>query len=230
MADRKKKGKSKSKSYVRPSRLSFPEDIKSHDCLSPLIEAYYIVDKGISEAIQREERKKRTLACQKGCSSCCRTHETIPVYPLELVGISWYVAEKVSGPGRGILKHQLRSHRKNDACPFLLDGACIIHPMRPIACRQFIVFGRPCAESEDPYYTRQQDVLPSVKAYVDQAFFIMLPFYGVNDEAERWKMIENNSVHVLVKLIQTCNWNSLANKMDDFERNQLGTLSSPQDR
>jgi len=60
MADRKKKSKSKSKSYIKPSRLSFPDDIKKHDWLSPLIEAYYIVDKGIAVAIQREERKKNS--------------------------------------------------------------------------------------------------------------------------------------------------------------------------
>ena len=216
MAVRKKK--SKSKGYVKPSKLSFQDDIKIHDWLPPLIEAYYIVDKGIAVAIQREEKKKRTVACRKGCSSCCRTHQTVPVYPLELVGISWYVTEKIGGPGREALKHQLRSHRKNDPCPFLLDGACLVHPMRPISCRQFIVFGKPCAENEDPYYTRQQDVLPSVKNYVDHAFFIMLPFYGVNDESERWKAIENKSVHMLVKLIQTCDWSSLANKMDDFDR------------
>ena len=58
MADRKKKSKSKGRSYVKPSRVSFPDDIKIHDWLSPLIEAYYIVDKGIAEAIQKEAKKK----------------------------------------------------------------------------------------------------------------------------------------------------------------------------
>lgn len=210
------------KSYVKPSRLFFPDDIKIYDWLPLLVDAYYIVDKGIAEAIKKEVRKNRTVACREGCSSCCRTHHTIPVYPLELVGISWYATEKIVGPGREELKHQLRSHRENDPCPFLLNGSCFIHPIRPMACRQFIVFGEPCAENEDPYYTRQKDVLPPVKRYVDQAFFIMLPFYGVNDESERWKAIENKGVHVLVKLIQTCKWNSLADKMDDFDRKSPG--------
>ena len=214
MASRKKS----SKAYVRPLRLSFPEEVKLHDWLPLLIEAYYMVDKGIAEAIHREDKKKRTVACRKGCSSCCKTHQTIPVYPLELVGISWYVTEKISGAEREVLKQQLRSHRENDPCPFLLNGFCLVHPMRPISCRQFIVFGESCAENEDPYYTRRKDVLPPVKNYVDHAFFIMLPFYGVNDESERWKVIENKAVHKLVKLIQTCNWNSLADKMDDFDR------------
>jgi len=214
MADRKKANNS----YVRPSRLSFPDDIKIHDWLPPLIEAYYIVDKGIAEAIHKEEKKKRKIACGKGCSSCCRTHQTIPVYPLELVGISWYAIEKIKGVERELLKDQLRAHRGNDPCPFLLKGSCLVHPVRPISCRQFIVFGEPCAEHEDPYYTRRKDVLAPVKNYVDRAFFIMLPFYGVKDESERWKVIRNKAVHTLVKLIQTCNWRSLADRMDDFDR------------
>ncbi|MBS1114086.1 MAG: hypothetical protein H6Q92_1849, partial [Nitrospirae bacterium] len=38
-------------------------------------------------------------------------------------------------------------------------------------CRQFNVFGSPCAEGEDPYYTRREDVLLPIKQYTDRAFF-----------------------------------------------------------
>ena len=47
------------KSYVKPSRLFFPDEIKIHEWLPLLIEAYYIVDKGIAEAIKKEVKKKR---------------------------------------------------------------------------------------------------------------------------------------------------------------------------
>ncbi len=202
--------------YLKPVRISFPNDEKIYDWLSPLLDAYYIVDKGIAEAIKRE--KKRSVACSKGCSSCCRTHKTIPVYPLELVGISWYVIEKISGPEREILKEHLRNYKENDPCPFLLNGSCIIHPMRPVSCRQFIVFSKPCAEGEDPYYTRFKDVLKPQKNYIEEAFFVMLPFYGVKDESERRKAIKSGAIHKIVKLIQTCNWNTLADRMDDFDK------------
>jgi Fe-S-cluster containining protein len=208
--------------YLKPARLSFPDDEKVYDWLSHLLDAYYIVDKGVAGAIKRETKKHRKLACNKGCSSCCKTHQTIPVYPLELVGISWYVTEKLSGHERESLKHQLRSYKTDDPCPFLQDGVCMIHPVRPISCRQFTVFGKPCADNEDPYYTRLKDVLPPVKRHVDQAFFIMLPFYGVNEETERRKVIQNGSVHQLVKLIQTCNWKTLADRMDDLGKNKPG--------
>jgi len=94
---------------------------------------------------------------------------------------------------------------------------CSVHPMRPISCRQFNVFGTPCAEGEDPYYTRREDVLSPIRKYVDRAFFIMLPFYGIQREAQRWKIIESGAVHQVVKLMQTCNWRSLAEKMDEFD-------------
>ena len=212
--------KERNTGYLKALRLSFPVDAKVYDWLPPLLEAYYMVDKGIAEAIKKETNRKRKLACNKGCSSCCKTHQTIPVYPLELIGISWYVTEKVTGPDREALKNQLRSYKNNDPCPFLFKGSCLVHPMRPIACRQFIVFGNPCAENEDPYYTRLKDVLPPVKKHVDQAFFLMLPFYGVNDELERRKIIQSGSVHRLVKLMQTCNWKTLVDRMDDFDKNR----------
>ena len=212
------KDKKKDKTgYSHPRRLSFPEETKVYPWLSMLVDAYYLIDKGIAEALSLEFKRGRKLACSKGCSSCCKTHQTIPVYPLELVGLSWYVTEKLKGPARDILKKQLRAYKEHEACPFLIEGACSVHAMRPAACRQFNVFGSPCAEGEDPYYTRREDVLTPIRKYVDHAFFITLPFYGVQDEAERWKIIETGYVHHVVKLLQNCNWQSLAEKMEEFE-------------
>jgi Fe-S-cluster containining protein len=203
--------------YLKPSKLSFPASDTVQPWLPILLDAYYIVDKGIAEAIKKERKKKRKLACSKGCSNCCKTHQTIPVYPLELVGISWYSAEKISGRERALLKNQLRSYSESEPCPFLLNGCCLIHPVRPISCRQFIVFGEQCSENEDPYYSRPMDILPPVKKHIDRAFFIMLPFYGVSDTAEKMKIIRGGTMHALAKLMQTCNWKSLADRMDDFE-------------
>ena len=81
-----------------------------------------------------------------------------------------------------------------------------------------MVFGHPCSEGEDPYYTRREDVLSPIKKYTDRAFFIMLPFYGIESEGARWKLIEEGAVHQVVKLMQTCRWKSLAEKMEEFEK------------
>jgi Fe-S-cluster containining protein len=205
--------------YGKPVRLSFPLDEAVYPWLSLLLDAYYIADRGVAEGIQREERKGRKLACAKGCSSCCRSHTTIPVYPLELVGLTWYAAEKLQGPERDKLKQQLRDHRDGDPCPFLVDGACSVHPMRPLACRHFNVFGQVCAEGEDAYYTRRQDVLTPLKKYKDEAFFTMLPFYGVEKKSERRKIVESGAMHQMAKVLQSCNWASVADKMDQHDAN-----------
>ncbi len=215
--DMPKKKKHKS-GFGKVKRLSFPQDEKKRSWLTVLLDAYYIVDKGVAKAIQSEQKKGRQLACHKGCSNCCSTHKDIPIYPLEIVGISWYVTEKTSGPEREILKSQLDNVKMNSPCPFLIKGACSIHPMRPMACRQFNVYGMPCKEGEDPYYSRREDVMDPVKRYVDQAFFIMLPFHGVEKDSERIKIVETGAFHKMVKELRACNWRNLAAKMDEFNK------------
>jgi Fe-S-cluster containining protein len=204
--------------YNQAKRLRFPADEAAQPWLPMLLDAYCIVDRGIAEALRAEAGKGRRLACGKGCSSCCKTHSTIPVYPLELVGLSWYVIEKINGPLRQSVRGTLEEYKENDACPFLIAGSCSVHPMRPVACRQFMVFEKPCAEGEDPYYTRREDVLTPIRKFTDNAFFTMLPFYGVEDESERRKIIDKGAVHQVVKLLQRCNWKSLAEKMMEFDK------------
>ncbi len=204
-------------SSSKVKRLSFPGEEKKHPWLKVLLDAYHIVDRGIAKAIEEEIKKGKKPACAKGCSSCCKTHKDIPAYPLELVGITWYVTEKITGAVREMLRKQLESYRKDDICPFLIEGICSVHPLRPMACRQFNVFGKPCEEGEDPFYTRREDVLNPVKTYVDQAFFIMLPFYGIEKELERIKIVETGAFHRMAKELHTFNWKSLADKMHDFD-------------
>ena len=205
---------------ARAARLSFPEDETKQAWLPRLLEAYAIVDAGVSEAIVREQKQGRQLACHKGCAACCRSHTTIPVYPLELIGITWYAVEKLEGPVREKLIQQLREHQKGEPCPLLVDNACSIHPLRPMACRQFNVFGQVCAEGEDAYDTRRADVLTPLREYADAAFDEMLPFYGVKNSAERQRLIETGEVHRLAKGLQEYEWSKLAERMQAFEERQ----------
>lgn len=209
----------KRKKKIRPvktRRVSFPSDEKVISWLPLLMDAYFIVEKGVAGAIESEQGKGRRLACHKGCSYCCSLSD-IPVYPLELMGLSWYAAEKIIGSPRETLIRQLYSHHRNDPCPFLINGECSIHLMRPMACRQFNVFQKLCSEGEDPYYTRPEDLLPPVKRHVDQAFFIMLPFHGVEKESERIRAVESGAMHRFVKNMPECNWKMLAQRMQDFD-------------
>ena len=200
-------------SYKKCERISFPEEETKYNWLSMLLDAYYVIDVGIKEAIEKESRE---VACYDGCSECCFTHNTIPVYPLELVGISWYANEKVISQ-RDLLINNLRDYQKDSPCPFLIEGSCIIHPLRPTACRQFIVYNKPCDKGEDPYYSRRDEVLTPLDSYLHKAFHIMLPFYGITGELEKQKAIEEGILHKHITLIQECNWQSLSNKMESVD-------------
>ena len=207
--------------YRKPQRLCFPDDEVKYPWLVRLLDAYAIIDQGVSEAIEREQKQGRELACAKGCCSCCSSHQDIPVYPLELMGMSWYAIEKLRPPLREKLKQQLQDSDKLECCPFLIEAACSIHAMRPIACRQFNVLDKACAEGEDAYHTRRSDVITPIKRFADEAFDVMLPFYGIKHKAERRKAIKQGTLHALVKVMRECNWQNLPEKMTTFEKNNL---------
>ncbi len=212
-----------SKDTPNPERIHYSLDEAVFPWLSPLLDAYAITDRGVNEAIAREEKKGRALACGRGCSNCCRSHTTIPVYPLELVGLTWYATEKLDGPVREKVKAQLRGHAEGEPCPFLVEGVCSIHPLRPMACRQFNVFGKACAEGEDAYYSRRDDVLTPIQKYADEAFAVMLPFYGVSDPKQQQQVIKSGKFHQLARVLQECNWASVADKMDAYDARREGT-------
>lgn len=211
---------------ARIKRLAFPEDEARQSWLPLLLSAYALVDAGVEEAIAREQAQGRRLACHKGCAACCRSHTTIPVYPLELIGITWYAVEKLTGPVRERLKRQLRDHKagaqQDGPCPLLVDDACSVHPLRPMACRQFNVFDRVCAEGEDAYYTRRTDVLTPIRGYVDAALDAMLLFHGVTQEEQRRGLVDTGQVHRLVKLLQQYDWPKLAERMQAFDERGPG--------
>ncbi|MCW8853434.1 MAG: YkgJ family cysteine cluster protein [Gammaproteobacteria bacterium] len=203
--------------YRKPQRLSFTDDEARFPWLAILLNAYAVIDKGISAAIESEQKQGRQLACAKGCSSCCTTHQDIPVYPLELMGMSWYVIEKLQSPLREQLKQQLNNIDKLNTCPFLLEGACSIHPMRPIACRQFNVLNKACADGEDAFHTRKNDVMKPIKRFTEEAFDIMLPFYGIKRKGDRKKAIKQGKLHAVAKVMRECNWQTMPEKMTAFE-------------
>jgi len=101
------------------------------------------------------------LACEKGCPSCCvlRVTATAP----EIVLLADYVKRIEATPqGAAIgLKRRIeladRTTRKlgetermalRKPCPFIVRGVCVIHPVRPLACRGHASFDRrACAQA-----------------------------------------------------------------------------------
>ncbi len=198
-------------------RLSFPDDEKKLSWLSLLLEAYAVVDRGVFVAVAEEKRRwNKRLACRKGCDNCCRTHADIPVYPLELVGIYWFVSEKMADPLREVLRGRLSENRDGNECPFLVNDSCSVHLIRPVSCRQFNVFGNPCGEGEDPYYTRRSDVLTPIQGYTNKAFSTVLPFYGIA-EGEGQAQAVNRIIHTQAVNLQTYDWKRLVGVMNNLD-------------
>jgi hypothetical protein len=193
------------------TRLTFAEDEKEHTWLSLVLDACAVVDEGVRQAVEGERRKSgRELACRKGCDACCSIQRDIPVYPHEMMGIYWYCAEKIKQP---TLRLQ---DGKRTSCPFLLDGACVVHPLRPTGCRQFNVFGTPCAEGEDPYHTRRKDVVTPDRAFAHRAFGLVLSLYGVDDTSmgdKEKRAAAERVIHSQVVNLQTFDWGKLAERM-----------------
>ncbi len=197
-------------------RLHFPEDEKRLGWLHMLLDAYAIADTGIAVAIRDQEKKhKKKLACGKGCGNCCVHQKDLPLYPHELVGIYWYVSEKTMSPERDILRDRLEKHKPGMDCPFLMDAACSIHPVRPVGCRQFNVFTVPCAPGEDPYYTRRNDVLEPIADYTDRAFATVIPFYNLMKDRELSTAIR--LIRGQIMNIQTFDWKKLVGIIENYD-------------
>ncbi len=186
-------------------RLFYPEDEKIYTWLAMLLEPYSITDQEVSTAIDTKTTKNRKLACHRGCAACFRTHKSIPVTPIELVGISWYATEKVDSPIREKLITQLKTYETSGSCPFLVDDICSIYELRPYACRHFNVFNKVCEEGEDAYYTRKEDVLIPSQSTINEAYFSTLPFYGLEHNKDNIQKIHDGEINKVIHVLQEQN-------------------------
>lgn len=209
---------SKFNSYAEPERLSFDDEEKKSTWLSFLLDTYLAGDKQVMDEIRKVLNKKgRKFACTKGCSSCCETHVTIPVYPLELMGIYWYAIDVLKDDKRSGVIEKLNNFRPDQGCPFLVDGACGIHPMRPLACRYFNVFGKACDVGEDPFFSRRDDVLTPDEKQKNKVLSMMLPYHGITTRQGKKEAMKNNYLMQHVRLLQDVDWPKLALRMKAVE-------------
>ncbi len=197
-------------------RLRFPSEEERLPWLAPLLDAYAIIDTGVAIAVRNEEKRRKTrLACGKGCGGCCMHQRDIPLYPHELVGIYWYASERLSPDERRNMRERLVAHRRGAPCPFLIEGSCSIHPLRPVGCRQFNVFAAPCDPGEDPYHTRREDVLVPIQNYTDRSFAAVLPFYRLEKEEDTAKAVR--LIRSQIMNLLEYDWSRLAAVMDETD-------------
>lgn len=93
-----------------------------------------------------ESRDYPAIACHKGCATCCtlRVTATAPEVLLIARYIAWTkfpdaeinLAKRVAKANQqtcGLDEAQRVKLRRR--CPFIMQGACLIYPVRPLACR-----------------------------------------------------------------------------------------------
>lgn len=84
-----------------------------------------------------------------------------------------------------------------------------------MACRQFNVFDKVCEIGEYAFHPRP-GVMQPIRRYADDAFYRMLPFFGVKQDA-----VKSGRIHAFAMGLQM-DWSELADRM---ERGQAGRNS-----
>ena len=147
-----------------------------------LLDAFAVVDCGVAQAIAH---RGQTPACGPDCYQCCI--QPIPSTPLEILGLRIFMQQELApeiqpevrqGLIAGFATFRGDGHAWGAACPFLHEGRCAVYPVRPMACRRFIVYAAPCAKSEDPTTTRPQQVLQPGQDFLQAALRHTLPWYS----------------------------------------------------
>lgn len=63
------------------------------------------------------------IPCPPDCGDCCGI---VPVSTLEWLAVAAYARN-----------HGITAREQGLSCPFLHDGRCAVHPVRPVLCRAF---------------------------------------------------------------------------------------------
>ena len=168
---------------ARAFRYTDPSLERRYPGLSLLLDAFAVVDLGVQVAVSRDGR---VPVCHAGCGHCCA--QPIPVTPLEVLALHCYARHRLSQASLAGLVQRMSVYggQKRDIvspCPFLHDGACLVYPVRPVACRQYMVFGTPCAKGEDASRSRPQDVLAPSYDHMLAALMRTLPWYAGHEPA-----------------------------------------------
>lgn len=79
---------------------------------------------------------KPFIACEKGCSACCRMNVTIS--SMEAERLAQFSKKCLTRVDRHIAHDP--THFAGVACPFLVENVCSVYEIRPYACRAHVSF------------------------------------------------------------------------------------------
>ena len=203
----------------KPARLRFEEHERKYEWLTILLRAYYKNDLGAyNEMLKFLKKNKRKTACFKGCYNCC-LNPVVPITAIELMGISWYVSEIITDSAiRDNLKVQMQNHKDNLSCPLLVNKECSIYPLRPIACREFHIIGKPCTAGEDLIKSRPGDIWTPSRKVARKTAMELLRFFGFSTEKERLDAYEDGYIHQNTRDMHSMDWTEMVKTMNLFDK------------
>jgi len=134
------------------------------------------------EKFEAESPLPHPLACQPGCHFCC--YNQIEVTPLEALTV-WRFIRNLPPEEQARLENQVSASasqrasktkediarsRRQFPCPFLHQGLCVVHPVRPLLCRAMHSFNAGYCETSlqadtllpDQYYLHRYEIVWSI--------------------------------------------------------------------
>jgi len=150
-------------------RYDAPLRVESADQLLPL--ARELADR---DAAQIQADPAYAVTCTAGCGACCS--QAVPVTRAEVRAIQDYVGglgqderdhigASIEATAATLASHGITATNVDDErayfdlgipCPLLHEGSCSVRPVRPVACREYLVTSDPihCATREDGQIVR----------------------------------------------------------------------------
>ena len=171
----------------------------------------------IAAAVRAEERRRGVRrACRSGCDVCCRTQSDIPVFQIELAGISWYSVEKLEGAARAAVRARLA--RPRPRAPARAPSSWS-RPAPSTPCGRWPAASSPSSAAPAPRArTRSTRAAPTCsrrrRACWRRAYREMLPFHGVTDPKDQEPGSSGDWSTTLAVNLPTRDWRSLARLMD----------------
>ena len=192
----------------RVMSIRLPEDEKEFPWLPMLLDAYAISDQAVQEKQERDYREHGfQAACSKGCITCCY-QQFIPATSLELAGIVWFICHKMDPKAQKSIIDVLENFSGERTCPMLQNTTCAVYSVRPLACRQFVVYEQACQAREDVLGTRPEHVLKLDNSSIRQAFRSMLPFYEIHTPEEQEVALNDNFLFKQSSYMHQVDWPS----------------------
>jgi Fe-S-cluster containining protein len=126
-----------------------PQQVNKLNFIENLRQTYNQVDLLTDSFSQHCQRAAVQMDCKLGCSWCCHqsvfalTHEVLVLvdylhrkFSPEIVAEVERKAIKKAQITRKLTNRELLKHNK--PCPLLHNGACMVYPVRPMACRIYL--------------------------------------------------------------------------------------------